>query len=389
VPPVKGGAVEQWVHHAAIAMAQKQLDITVFSRPSGVQEDSEIQYVGIPWTRMERACQWIKSRVSWRNPIRYFAKIQNVLSYGQRLAKQLSPFSMVIIHNEPNLLLMIPHQPAQTLILHMHNDHLTHAWFRWLYRMALKKVTMVICVSEYIRTNAIQYYPQHGHKFKVLFNATHAETFKPYGKVAQLNIREFAVFEPQANYILYVGRLTPEKGVDVLIEAFTQLLEKTPQARLMIVGSSFFEGAHKTAYQKKLIRLASPVKQAIQFTGFVSHDYLKYFYSCADLVVVPSVWQDPCPLVVLEAMASGTCLIATNVGGVPEVVRHRVNGFLVEANRPELLADTIQYALSHPEQSQQMGLEARKLILERHTWLQMMDRLTDLLFQERPMPTKS
>lgn len=379
VPPVKGGAVEHWVHEVVHRLDSNRFNVTVFSRPSGQMLGNGVHYVGIPWTRLEQAFYWMKERVTWRNPLRYVAKIQNVVSYGRRVAAQLAPFDTVIIHNEPNLLLFITPQASQQLVLHMHNDHLTHRAFRWMYRKALHKADLVICVSQYIKSNAVQYFPEHAHKFVVLFNATDPTVFKPYGALAREALQASVPLSSEHQYLLYVGRLTPEKGVDVLIKAFALALQHMPTLRLIITGSSFFEGAAKTSYQQALIALAKPISHAIVFTGFVPHEKLKYLYSSVDLIVLPSVWQDPCPLVVLETMASGTCLVASKVGGVPEVVEDNLNGFLVEPNQPAQLATTIINVLNHPMDKHRVELLARKTIESGYTWVHLVSNMCQLL----------
>lgn len=379
VPPVKGGAVEHWVQEVTSRLDQDLFEISIVSRPSGQINDSHIEYIGVPWTPIEKLFHWIKERVSWRNPLRYIAKIQNVSSYGLRVAKIVKNTDVVVIHNEPNLLLFVRKQPQQKLVLHMHNEHLTHPAFRYLYRRALNKADLVICVSEYIKSTAVKYFPEHAHKFLVVFNATDPEVFKPYGAMAKQQIRDIVKFEPENTYLLYVGRLTQEKGVDVLIKAFSIVNQKLSNTKLVIAGSSFFEGAAKTIYERELIKLAAPVSHSIVFTGFIPHQQLKYLYSAVDIVALPSVWQDPCPLVVLEAMASGTCIVATRVGGVPEVVSDGDCGLLVSPNHAEELAHSILTVLSDKATKSAIEAKARQKIEAAYAWEHLVDKLTKTL----------
>ncbi len=372
VPPVKGGAVEHWVHEVSQRLDQGQFDITIVSRPAEVTGIENIRYLTIPWTKAEQFFYKIKEKVTWRNPLRYVAKIQNVVSYTLRLAKSVRGFDVVVIHNEPNLLFFMQKMPQQTLILHMHNAHLGIALFRPFYRRTLKKVDRIICVSDYIRRHAVQYYPEYADKFTVVFNATDPEIFKPYSDKAVSQLRGFIDIEADKTYLLYVGRLTEIKGVHVLIKAFITVHAQLPHTRLIIAGSSFFGGAAKTDYEQWLVKLAKPVSEAIIFTGFMPHDKLKYMYAAADIVVLPSVWQDPCPLVVLEAMASGTCLVSTAVGGVPELVENGVNGLLVNAGDAEKTAQVIVEILSNSLLKTQMEHAARQQILAGYSW----ERLT-------------
>lgn len=372
VPPVKGGAVEHWVHEVSERLNQAQFEITIVSRPAEMSGVENVKYLGIVWTKTEQFFYKIKEKVSWRNPLRYLAKIQNVASYGLRMAKLVRGFDVVVIHNEPNFLFFMQKNPQQTLVLHMHNAHLGIAIFRPFYRHALKKVDKVICVSDYIRRHALQYFPEYADKFTVVFNATDPEVFKPYGDEAADHLKGLVDIEADKTYLLYVGRLTEIKGVHVLIKAFIGIHAQWPSTRLIIAGSSFFGGAAKTDYEQSLVELAKPVSNAIVFTGFMPHEKLRYVYSAADMVVLPSVWQDPCPLVVLEAMASGTCLISSAVGGVPEIVKNGVNGLLVNAGDSEALAKVAVDILSNSLSKTQMEHAARQMIIAGYTW----ERLT-------------
>ena len=375
VPPVKGGAVEHWVHEVSQRLDQAKFEITIVSRPAEVTGVENVQYLNIAWTKTERFFYKMKEKVSWRNPLRFVAKLQNVFSYGLRVAKLVRGFDVVVIHNEPNFLFFIQKNPQQTLILHMHNAHLGIAIFRPFYRRALKKVDKVICVSDYIRRHALQYFPEYADKFTVVFNATDPEVFKPYGDEAISHLKGIVTIEADKTYLLYVGRLTEIKGVHVLIKAFITINAQLPNTRLIIAGSSFFGGAAKTDYEQRLIELAKPVSHAIIFTGYMPHEKLKYLYSSTDVVVFPSVWQEPFGLVILEAMASGTCLISAAVGGVPEIVKNGVNGLLVNANDAEQTAKVVVEILSNSLFKTQIEHTARQQILAGYTWEKLVKEL--------------
>ena len=375
VPPVKGGAVEHWVHEVSKRLDQTKFNVSIVSRPADIAGIENIQYLTIHWTKTEKFFHHLKEKVSWRNALRYIAKIQNVSSYGLRMAKIVRDFDLVVIHNEPNLLLFLRKMPSQKIILHMHNEHLSIKTFRLFYRHALKKVDSVICVSDYIRRTAIRNFPEFADKFTVVFNATDPEVFKPYGQEAIAQLKDVINIEFDKTYLLFVGRLTAIKGVHVLIEAFRQINAQLPHTRLIIAGSSFFGGAAKTAYDQSLVDLAKSVSELIIFTGFMRHEKLKYLYSAVDIVVLPSIWQDPCPLVVLEAMASGTCLISTLVGGVPEVLKDGVNGLLVQSDNAIEIAQAVCNILNNPAKKSEIERVAREQMTANYAW----DRLVNEL----------
>jgi spore coat protein SA len=169
-------------------------------------------------------------------------------------------------------------------------------------------------------------------------------------------------------YLLYVGRLTPIKGVHVLIEAFREIHQRMPEVRLIITGSSFFGSKTKTAYEKKLMSLAEPVKNAIIFTGYLPHEKLKYLYSAVNVVVFPSVGPEAFGLVMLESMAAGTFLVASRVGGIPEVLESGDNGLLVEPGDAIDLAHAVCWVLDNPDEKHRMESAARQKILDGFTW---------------------
>lgn len=378
VPAVKGGAVEHWVDEAVSRMARPGRRLAVVSRPAGVPGTDHVEYVGIPWTPTEKWFFQLKDKVTWRNPLRYLAKIQNVATYAVRVAKAVRSFDIVYLHNEPNVLLFMEKGKHQKIVLHMHNDHLSARLFRPFYRRALAKADRVICVSDYIRRCAIACFPEFAEKFGVVVNSTDPGFFRPYDSVAKNELKGIVEFDPNCRYLLYAGRLTEIKGVHVLIEAFKKIRIRFPETRLIIAGSSFFSGAARTTYEARLENLSEPVRDAIVFTGYLPHDKLRYLYSAVDIVCLSSIWQEPLSLVALEAMSSGSCLVASRVGGVPEVVTDGVDGVLVAPDDSDELADAVCDVLAHPEKKAEMERRGREKMLNDYTW----DRLVQEIESE-------
>jgi spore coat protein SA len=379
VPPVRGGAVEYWVHEASLRMRPAHERLAVVSRPAGAPGIEGIQYIGIPWTFAERRLHALKERSSRVNPLRHLAKIQNVWSYGRRVARVVRDFDVVYLHNEPNVLLFLKKRPGQKWILHLHNDHLTIKAFRPLYRRALKNVDVILCVSEYIRQRAVAAFPEAASRFKVVLNATNVDLFKPYGEEAWTRLEGAVALGRAHHNVLYVGRLTPIKGVHVLIQAFRDVYACDPQARLVIAGSSFFEGAATTSYERELIRLAEPIKQAILFTGYLPHTLLKYLYSACEVVAAPSVWPEPSGLVVLEAMSSGACIVGSRVGGIPDMVADGRTGILVPPDDAKALAAAISQLLSDPQRRQAMKQAARQAVVTDFSWDRLVNQIESVI----------
>jgi glycosyltransferase involved in cell wall biosynthesis len=170
---------------------------------------------------------------------------------------------------------------------------------------------------------------------------------------------------------LFVGRLTPHKGVDRLIAALPA------GARLRIVGSTGHDAAlPERDYPNLLQRLGS--ERNVEFLGPVSDETLPELYRQAAVLVLPSVNRtcygrpvrvsELLGLVVLEAMASGTPVVASRIGGVAEVVQDGVTGFLVEPGNVAELRDRLSQVLHDRALAARLGANARALAISRFTW---------------------
>ncbi len=171
--------------------------------------------------------------------------------------------------------------------------------------------------------------------------------------------------------VLFVGRLTPHKGVDRLLRALPV------GAHLTVVGSAGHDPQPpERDYPEMLRRLADG--KAVTFRGAVSDGMLPALYRRAAVFVLPSVHEtcygrhveisELLGLSVLEAMASGTPVVCSRVGGLVEVVRDGETGFLVEPGDVAALHDRIELLLGDPRLARQLGSNARDAVLERFTW---------------------
>jgi glycosyltransferase involved in cell wall biosynthesis len=133
--------------------------------------------------------------------------------------------------------------------------------------------------------------------------------------------------------VLFVGRLEEIKQVDILVESMVSLKDKFP-VRLLLAGDG-------TKYEplKKLVNRLH-LSSAVKFLGKVSHDDIHLYYNIADVLVLPSKMEGV-PMVILEALACGTPVVASAVGGIPDLVRTGENGMLLETVTHETIGDGI------------------------------------------------
>jgi glycosyltransferase involved in cell wall biosynthesis len=167
------------------------------------------------------------------------------------------------------------------------------------------------------------------------------------------SFREEMGIDACSNVVGFVGRLEHVKGCDQLIRAFAVLKEVCRDPQLVIVG----EGTERRALEK--LAKETGLEKRIQFCGFRSDT--ARIYRSLDLLVLPSR-HEGIPLTLLEAMAMGVPVVATKVGGMPEVVEDRVTGLLVDADSPEALAAAITEALEIKDETRARTLNARKMI---------------------------
>lgn len=158
------------------------------------------------------------------------------------------------------------------------------------------------------------------------------------------------------SYILYMGRLSAEKGIPTLLEAHSMM---DGDAELVVAGTGPLEKSLKERYPKA------------RFLGHVTGQTLHQTLHAASVVVVPSEWFENCPMSVLEAMAYGKPVVASNIGGIPELVAHEETGLLFEAGDTRMLREHLSVLVRDAVLRHRYGVAARKRVeshfsLERH-----------------------
>lgn len=156
--------------------------------------------------------------------------------------------------------------------------------------------------------------------------------------------------------VLFSGKLTKYKGVKYLIQA-----SKNIDAVVGITG----DGPER----KNLEKLVSDMRlKNVKFFGYINGNDLLHLYYRADVCVVPSVWDEPLGLVVLEAMAASTPVVVTRKGGIPLMVKDGYNGFFVRPRNPKEIAEKVNYLLQNDAIRTKMGVKARLTVEQKFTW---------------------
>lgn len=183
------------------------------------------------------------------------------------------------------------------------------------------------------------------------------------------------LFSPRRNrprsegiVIGFVKHLEPQYGVDDLIAAFEQVVVRYPNARLILAGKGALEQSlRERVYSKGLTN-------SVDFAGEMPHHMVPDLLSRCDIFVMPSL-REALGVSAIEALSMEIPVVATWVGGIPEVVRDSVTGFLVPPGSPDALAEAILRLAEDENLRQRMGREGRRDMIERYEWRECVDRM--------------
>jgi glycosyltransferase involved in cell wall biosynthesis len=239
----------------------------------------------------------------------------------------------------------------------------------------------VVCpVSNYIKQQIVRKFYVDLTRIKVLHNAVDTDLFK-FDEIRAKMFREKLGTQNEP-LLLYVGRIVPEKGLDKLIKIMPLILSRFPTAKLIIVGPKGDFSGKRSQYFSYILHLIKSLKieSSVIYLGSLPIHELAGAYSAADVCVVPSIWNEPFGLVVLEAMACSKPVVAFNVGGIPEIISDGIDGFLVPRVDEKELASKILFLLEHPEVRIEIGRNARKKVEKEFSYKRLAIRLLEEVY---------
>jgi len=230
-------------------------------------------------------------------------------------------------------------------------------------RLLATRATSILCVSEAVRAQHAARGRLPVERLVVAHNGVACEDFVLERAPAAASLRAEMGLEPDAVIASLVAVLREGKGHDVLLEAAPAIVERAPRTRFLLAG----DGPLRPALEAEIARRG--LGDVVRLVGH--REDIPRLLAGSDLLVLPSL-HDAFPTVLMEAMAAGLPVVASNVGGIPEIVTDGTTGLLVPPGHPPALADALTALVSSPQRREAMGAAGRaraRSLFSMEAWL--------------------
>jgi len=389
------GGMNLWTYEITRRLSPDD-QLVIFGKGTEHEREGNIEYWPINHPREGRVMsrwQAVKQRLQPgdnRHPI--FASRFYYGAYILRVALALRSWQpdIIHIHNFPQFASIVrAFNPDARIVLHMHCEWLLQLDKKQLERR-LRDVDLVLSTSDYLTERTRRRFPWLANRCRTVHNGVDVEQFVP-PTVAPAPVEQVA---PSRRRVMFVGRISPEKGIHTLLDAFQQVADRFPDVDLEIVGpvgaapiefmaklsddplirglTRFYGGPKPVGgdayftHLKSLIPASLPDR--ILWRGKIHHDELLRYYHGATLVVLPSVVHEAFGIPLVEAMASQVPVIGTRSGGIPEVIGDGQAGLIVEREDADGLAAALTRLLEDDDLRQEMALVGRERAVQQFSW---------------------
>jgi glycosyltransferase involved in cell wall biosynthesis len=385
-PPHVDGSLQIWNRHVTTYLS-RFCDVSLYS---GIFSLEPREYVdGVHYRRF--STHWDSRLLKYSMLIRKALGIQRPLfssdlwypGYALRIALDLRKQGCDIAHvyNYPQFAALIKFlNPTVRVILNMHGELLTQVSFTNLNER-LRTIDLVISCSEFVTRPTRTKFPRIASRCKTIPMGVSPDTFS----CSRRSTSDDA--GPSRLRLLYVGRVSPEKGLHVLLDAFEMIVQQYPDATLKIVGAEWIlpreyladlcldrsiveslASFYMDSYLQQLRRRLGPeTAERVTFAGLVAHSDLPEYYANADIYVNPSFYES-FGMSIIEAMAAGLPVVATRVGAVPDLISDGHNGLLVDAANPSAIADAVSSLFNNARLRNSMASAAREMVRKQFSY---------------------
>lgn len=364
IPPMKGAAVEQWIEAVAHRLKRHEPYLVSVPHP-GRPDDEQVGDVHYRRIRMSRLYKRLFRKLTRLDPYPY---VNRVLRY----ARAISP-DIVHIHNAPQFVdALSAGLPQAQVILHMHNEKLDSFHSR---------VNALVGCSHYIR-DWYQLRKAPAQCFRVIDNGVDLTAFDFSSDKSQVSRLKGRFGIPDDRFVLlYVGRISPEKGPDLIVRVMQQL---DPAHFHLVISGEWPEGSSERSERVRYARSLRDMLQTVPhtITGSVPPAEVPAIYHLGDLLLITSRFEEPFSMVAIEAMASGLPVMALRKGGMVEYMVNNENALLLDADASaEAIASAVRQASSSREDLVRISRHARRMVEMRFGWEEVA-RQTESLYAE-------
>jgi glycosyltransferase involved in cell wall biosynthesis len=292
----------------------------------------------------------------------------------------------ILLHNFSHFAPIVRRlNPTARIVLAMHCDWLVELEPKVVERR-LRSVDAVTGCSGYIAQGVARRFPPFAARCHPLHNGSDTRRFARASE-EDPGVRELrqSLDLGDGPVLLFTGRVCPEKGVHVLLEAMKRVRAAEPGATLLVAGPianqppsplSFSKPdawlreleALRPDYRERLRSAAEAHGDRVRLLGPVPNDQLAPYYAIADVFVHPAIWNEPFGMTLTEAMACGCPVVSTRAGGIPEIVREGETGLLADPGDPDTLADALLELLRDPDRAKEMGARGFDRVHSTFTW---------------------
>lgn len=370
-PPVKGGALSEIFNNLSLE--------------NDKENKIELFYISLFDEQAKEECSSFKSTtvfyIKRSKIISFFDKILNfiiakikktpfqgfylwklyVLIKTKKILKKYS-FDRIIFENSGFLLKSLKsnkilYKYRNNIYYHLHNDIPDNVDLNCLKHCKLITVSdyINIKISNILKQNFISY---------TLLNCVNEDYFsKELSEVDKNNLKNKLNIPKNNKVIIFVGRIVEYKGVSVLIDAFNEL--NNSEYTLLIIGSSNFGIKTNTSFEQEVENKILKNKNIV-YCGFIQNNELYKFYNIADLAILPSLWQEPAGLTIVESMMCALPIITTISGGIPEYLRDFGIYVSIDENLKVNIKSNIERVFTNYSTYKDQGLSSKNFALEKY-----------------------
>ncbi len=346
-PPPKGGAIETYVYGISKATALQGAEvhlITTEKRHDVDYGNVHVHVVNLS-TSIASKLRKLFALISPPNSsipylfiklLKLFSEIENLhgeidVIHSHYFTTSLAPLIYKYIKGE------------SVVVGHLHNEPKPNK----VNKLLIELYDLHLAVSNYVKRRTIELLRVSPDKIGIVYNAVDTEFFKPCKPSEKADKRKKFGVEDNDFVIAFIGRIVPEKGLHHLILTSKILKQKGYKFKLLVAGPlGHFNMEMLEGYPSICFNLIHRLNLSnnVKYMGRLEREKLRDIYCASDLIAVPSLWEDPCPTVVLETMAMGRPVVAYASGGIPELIPP-YSGIVIKGKSPRLLAEAIEMVM--------------------------------------------